>query len=97
MVYRYTSAFACQSLPIFGAISCPRFSEGTVLDDFHALGYLAKGSTYCVAPIRFTSSSGEAVRYWAVGKTAVTGDLDFEQNLGMYFLNKTGNHTWHPW
>eukprot|EP00435_Cladocopium_sp_Y103_P021190 s1263_g5.t1 len=45
-----------------------RFSDGTVLDDFHALGYLAKGNTYCVAPIRLTGSSSEPVRYWAVGK-----------------------------
>eukprot|EP00438_Fugacium_kawagutii_P019469 Skav230472 [mRNA] locus=scaffold186:648781:649608:- [translate_table: standard] len=45
-----------------------RFSDGTILEEQHSLGYLAKGSTYCVAPIRLGGSTDELVRYWAVGK-----------------------------
>ena len=59
-----------------------RFSDGTVLDDFHALGYLAKGNTYCEAPIRLTGSSSEPVRYWAVGKNCCDRRLGSSQ---LYF------------
>ena len=67
-----TTNFLGPFLPPKQAANCAaefvRFSDGTVLEDFHALGYLAKGNTYCVAPVRLPGSSTEPVRYWAVGK-----------------------------
>lgn len=44
-----------------------RFPEGTALDESRSLGYLARGTTYCVAPINVAGEAA-SVRFWAIGK-----------------------------
>ena len=43
-----------------------RFPDGAMLEEAHSIGYLAKGNSYCVAPIRLAGEA--AIKFWAIGK-----------------------------
>ncbi|OLP89125.1 Crt-like 3 [Symbiodinium microadriaticum] len=49
-------------------VSFLKFVDGTVVDERHSLGHLARGSIYCVAPVVLQHQTAMQVLYWAVGK-----------------------------
>lgn len=64
---RYTNVLATEPATSHGDASSILFAKGVIIDSYSSMGYRAKGSMFCVAPIRDTYSKSR-VEYWAIGK-----------------------------
>lgn len=65
------------------------FEDGTFVDEKRTLGFMARGSIYCVAPV-VSEGQPDAVQYWAYGKDCCEPRVDFDCGVSREPGAKTG-------